>query len=153
MTMTMTKIKTPAHTQAHTQAQIREKVGRLRLEWNAGDLGEGLSGEELVWAREDFNRDLTRIMSSKNIIGLWGAMVSKFGWQKRDGRLKFEAVTGQELISKLLPNTECRFKVYNYGPGLAIQNWHHDQPTGSEWYYIKPLSRRAFRLWQMNPAR
>ena len=69
----------------------------------------------------------------------WIAKVENFGWDNRSGSLEFNADTGASLISTVLPDTACNFKIYEYGKnGLAIDNAHHDSPMGGEWYYIVP---------------
>lgn len=41
---------------------------------------------------------------------------------------------------------DCTFSIYNYGRGLAIQNFHHDSPMG-EWYYILPCSEKTYEQY------
>jgi hypothetical protein len=80
---------------------------------------------------------LTEFMSA-NQNGGWKAVVEGFGWQGIGGMKTFTATTGKDLLHAILPKTDCTFKIYRHGRGLAINNCHHDSPTGKEWYYIQP---------------
>ena len=107
--------------------------------------------EELIEAlTEEMNK-----LNTKNYY--WCASVSNFGWRGLDGEAKpFKAETGKELLSHILPNCDCTFKIFKEGKGFAIQNFHHDSPTGNEWYHIwlvkpcihcgKPLENNKKRL-------
>lgn len=89
------------------------------------------------WEWESLCDCLTEYMV-RNKHGGWLAEVKNFGWRSLNGHKHFEARTGRELLQAILPQTDCTFKVFRYGRGLAIQNSHHDSPTGNEWYYISP---------------
>jgi len=88
--------------------------------------------------------NLDEIINKKNKSGFWFCEVENFGWRNLDGHRYLKAVTGQELLSGILPDCQCIFKVFNYGRGLAVQNWHHDSPTGNEWYYLRPISELQY---------
>lgn len=48
-----------------------------------------------------------------------------------------EADNGKSFLSHILPNTECMFRVFiDDDKTIRIQNFHHDSPTGNEWYTI-----------------
>jgi hypothetical protein len=95
---------------------------------------------------EDFGV-LTSAMLKKDKAGegCWRAEVQNFGWRKSWGEKYIRAKNGKDLLSAILPKTDCSFKVHNYGKGIAIQNHHHDSPTGDEWYYIMPTSEIVYR--------
>jgi hypothetical protein len=93
----------------------------------------------LEW--ESLCKDLTILMNKKNKHSGWKATVNNFGWQKLDGHKEFQAKNGKEFLQKILPETECSFKIYNYGRGFAINNAHHDSPSWDEWYYITPSAK------------
>ena len=110
------------------------KVGKLI--GKATNAGEGEDGEpNFDW--EDVSAQVSVIMKDKS---RWNAIVQGFGWQSVSGsRDDFEARNGEALILACLPETSCSFEVYRYGrSGIAINNAHHDKPTGGEWYYITP---------------
>lgn len=90
---------------------------------------------------------LSEILHKKNPDGYWQAIVNGFGWRNLDGHKVLHAENGVDFLRAILPNTQCTFKIYNYGKGIAIQNWHHDSPTGNEWYYITPI---AYSTWEAN---
>ena len=72
---------------------------------------------------------------------MWKVEVSNFGWRNQDGQKILRAENGLELLRGILPDTECTFRIYHDGrTGLKIQNFHHDSPTGNEWYYIYPMT-------------
>ena len=98
------------------------------------------------WASlwEDFTECLTSILERKNPDGYWKAQVRNFGWRNLDGVKFFKAWDGDSFLHEILPKTNCRYRIFNYGKGLAIQNFHHDSPVGNEWYYVVPTTARMF---------
>ena len=78
----------------------------------------------------------------KDYNGEWYATVSNFGWREMNGEKKFPADCGQELLHQILPRTECTYRIFKLedGSGFSIQNFHHDSPTGNEWYKIVPYT-------------
>ncbi|MCP4050381.1 MAG: hypothetical protein GY730_06725 [bacterium] len=92
---------------------------------------------------------MTTYIKKHNPDGLWFAKVYNFGWRNIEGRKSFEANTGEELLRSILPKTHCRFTVYRYGyKGLAVNNFHHDSPTG-EWYYISKTNEQECEKWKV----
>ena len=77
--------------------------------------------------------------------GFFYVEVKNFGWRSIDGFKYCKANSMTELLSSILPDTECTFNVHHWGRGLAIQNYHHDSNTGNEWYYAKQISEVNFR--------
>ena len=147
------------------------KVGKRIMGWDTCDIGEGelkyrmenwqdfydeKPGEDKLreqiysdscffsMAWDDLKEYLTEVIRKKNPDGYWKAVVSNFGWRNQDGYKYFYTEQGEEFLRKLLPDTDCTFKIYNYGRGLAIQNWHHDSPVGNEWYYILPCAYSTY---------
>ena len=105
------------------------------------------SGEFLQDMWEYLTDDLTEIMQRKNhrnyYKNKWYAEVNSFGWRNSDGSKTFTAETGQELLQEILPKTDCIFKIFRDSKSsLKIQNYHHDSPTGNEWYYIRPMTKK-----------
>ena len=93
---------------------------------------------------EDFTEYLTTILDRKNPDGYWKAQVRNFGWRNLDGVKILQAGDGASFLREILPKTDCHFCIFNYGKGLAIQNFHHDSPVGNEWYYVVPTTARMF---------
>lgn len=88
---------------------------------------------------------LTEKIEEKNPDGYWNASVKNFGWRSLHGGKYFVAHDGEKLLQAILPDTDCTFYIYDFGKdGLAINNFHHDSPTGKEWYYITPVSHAEF---------
>ena len=114
---------------------------------------EGLSKEEaenrayqdsdlFEWEWKYLTEELTELIRQRNPSGCWYAEVENFGWRSLDGYQYFTAETGLDLLRAVLPNTDCLFRIYDHkDTGFAIQNYHHDSPTGKEWYYIVPDER------------
>lgn len=119
----------------------RSKVGKQLLSWDAGEYSDECEARYMWDLLVD---DLTMIMDKKNEKGYWKVTVHNFGWQNRNGYKYLMAFTGDELLGKVLPKTDCIFKIYNYGKGIAINNFHHDNPTGKEWYYIVPCAESTY---------
>ena len=78
--------------------------------------------------------------------GHWTANGSNRGWQHRSGYKTFSAEHGQQLLSAVLPDTQCTFtitivKPKDGGPALRITNSHHD--AVGEVYIIRARNRDA----------
>jgi hypothetical protein len=84
------------------------------------------------------------VLHKKAPKGYWYVRVENFGWDKRSGFAYVEQLTGKGWLNKILPDTLCHFKIYDYGKGLMIRNSHHDSCTGEEKYYCVPISKWAF---------
>ena len=93
---------------------------------------------------EDFTECLASILDRKNPDGYWKAQVRNFGWRNLDGAKLVQAGDGASFLREILPQTDCHYHIFNYGKGLAIQNFHHDSPIGNEWYYVVPTTARMF---------
>ena len=113
-----------------------KKVGKLQMEWMGED------EDEFAW--DDFMFEFNNLVKVKNFLGFWYVEVKNFGWMKQDAHKYLFADDGLKVIHGVLPDTDNHFKVYNWGKGLAIQNFHHDSPTGLEWYYLKPISEQTY---------
>lgn len=84
---------------------------------------------------------LTYLIGQRNPDGNWYAKMSNFGWRGINGEKFFFADTGQKLLGAILPDTDCQFTIFGYrDDGFALQNFHHDAPTGKEWYHIEPAA-------------
>jgi hypothetical protein len=90
-----------------------------------------------TWAWDSLTDIITDWMKKQDT-DRWVGGVTGFGWRKQSGSTEFRASKGGDLLHKVLPKTENRFEVYLDKDEIRIQNWHHDAPTGGEWYTIKP---------------
>ena len=112
-----------------------------------------IHGEELVAAIlsnesyfesewEYLTESLTELMNQINPKNLpWKATVRNFGWRKLNGSSEIDASDGEEFLRLLLPDTECQYRIFDRKDHIAIQNWHHDNPTGDEWYRAEPITQ------------
>ena len=109
------------------------------LTWGFDNDGDQDGDTSQDW--EDFCEELTVLIRKINPSGKWLVSVENFGWQKLNGYSEFEAREGSQFLSRILPRTECSFKVFVIGKGfgrkIKIQNFHHDSPTGCEVYEAK----------------
>ena len=107
------------------------------LTWGFGE-SEG-SDAEFEW--ECMCDELTEVMRKINKGGKWYCTVENFGWRGLNGHKTFTATKGSGLLSAILPNTDCRFRIFVEGKGfgryLKVQNYHHDSCTGREWYTVR----------------
>ncbi len=93
-----------------TEEEIRQEIYADRDFW------------QFRWS--DLTDALTEILQQKNRNGYWKARVRNFGWRSLDGWKYFMAETGSKFLEQILPQTDCHFTIFNYGRGLAIQNFH-----------------------------
>lgn len=141
------------------------KVGKELMAWDTCDIAEHETKYRIEEANEngeEFDEDeireraysdsvlyeseweylidyLTEIIKERNPSGHWQAVVNNFGWRNQDGEKEFDATDGKTMLQAILPQTDCTFHVFRWGrKGLAIQNYHHNSPTGNEWYYLRP---------------
>lgn len=115
------------------------KHGRKLIDWGISN-DEEL--EDFHW--DDFLMELDYIVDSKNKGDYWKASVNNFGWRNLDGQKFFKADSSIELLREVLPDTDCHFNIFNFGKGIAIQNYHHDSPMGNEWYYLLPITESTY---------
>lgn len=101
-------------------------------------------GMDFEYEWESLTEYLGEVLDKKNKDGYWKVKVENFGWRGLDGAKYIQADNGSEFLSKILPDCDCTFYIHNFGKGLAIQNFHHDSPTGREWYYIVPCSGNTY---------
>jgi hypothetical protein len=103
----------------------------------------------------DSNKDsdietISDLMKERNPSNEWEAEVINFGWRRARGvKDKFVAETSRALLEKILPRTDCNFIIYELDKrGFAVQNFHHDNNTGNEWYHILPACQEGYhRDW------
>ena len=61
-----------------------------------------------------------------------------FGWRNSSGIAEIDTTNALGILSKILPDCECTYTIFNYKDYFEIQNAHHDSPTGNEWYILTP---------------
>ena len=89
----------------------------------------------LYW--EDILYELQSFIDEHNPDGYWYVTVNNFGWQSKDGFAFIQATEANKLLGKVLPKTDCHFKIYHHGEhGMKINNAHHDSPMWKEFYYL-----------------
>jgi hypothetical protein len=112
------------------------------MTWGFDNDGDQDGDTSFEW--ECFCDNLTELMEKINKGGKWFCTVENFGWQSRNGYKAFSATKGRSLLSAILPNTDCSFKVFVEGKGfgryIKIQNFHHDSPHGREIYCVRKWS-------------
>ena len=122
---------------------------------------EGCDDPDIVDEEWEYMADLITEKMKELDLGnhRWGAHVENFGWRKLAGAKHFEAENGKDLLNGVLPQTDCHFFIYDYSfvnetkeeiKGLKINNYHHDSPTGAEWYYVVPLTDEQWDRLERN---
>jgi hypothetical protein len=121
-----------------TEATLPSKEEAPYLVWLPSNYDE-LTEDESEYYYSDMLDDLTILMQRINPDELeWHATVENFGWMHQSGVSDFNATTGEELLRKTLPKTDCSFKIYDDKTSIRIDNAHHDKPCGGEIYVITP---------------
>jgi hypothetical protein len=90
------------------------------------------------WEWEDLNEEVS-IKGS-----FFKATVKNFGWQSLSGLTYVKANSFTQLLSSVLPNTECSFKIFKDGKKIVIDNSHHDKPCGGEIYTLVPCAKSTY---------
>ncbi|MBI9016288.1 MAG: hypothetical protein JEZ07_03395 [Phycisphaerae bacterium] len=88
--------------------------------------------------------NLDELIKEINPDGYWFCKVKNFGWKKISGYVFLKFNTAKDLLSRVLPNTDCSFNIFKEDNILKIQNFHHDSPTGKEWYELTPISYEQY---------
>ena len=81
--------------------------------------------------------------------GYWYCSVENFGWRKVSGHTYLKFQTAREMLCKVLPKTDCSFNIFREKNNIKIQNYHHDSPTGNEWYELTKISQDEFEKESM----
>ena len=129
--------------------EVKELLKNLDCDFkNEDDARKSFIEDSWYWT-EQWNflcEELTEIMqtiTAKNkYTDKWITTVQGFGWKNIDGEKTFNAENGKELLQAILPKTDCTFQIFKERNKLKIRNWHHDSPTGNEYYYIKPMTAK-----------
>lgn len=111
------------------------KIGAVFMEGST-------SCEDVEW--EWLLEDLNSILSEKNSDLYWRAEVKNFGWDKRSGYRYLKVSNAEDFLYAVLPDTDCRFRIHDCEKGIAIRNFHHESPTGNEWYYVLPCPQNEY---------
>lgn len=131
---------------------IEEKFEELK---SSGDYSnDGI--RDMIYQDQDYwqhqwewvEDDLTILLNELNPDGYWKAVVHNFGWRNVDGQRYFQSNEGADFLNKVLPNTNNNFRIFKDGKGLKIQNFHHDSPTGNEWYYLRPIKQSTYEKFK-----
>jgi hypothetical protein len=96
---------------------------------------------------EEYDEDALQLgitIREKSPIGYWYIRSENVGWNKACSFAYVEQFTGKGWLRLVLPETAKRFKIFNYGKGLLVQNFHHDTCTGIEKYYCVPISEGTY---------
>jgi len=108
----------------------------LLFRWDTCDIEEGSDGS-FEW--EQMVEDLTNLMADCKTTK-WFCTGEGMGWQHCSGSKRFEAETGQALLTGFLPKTDCTFAFHRLPDGqkgFRVVNSHHD--AMGEVYYIYPV--------------
>jgi hypothetical protein len=115
------------------------------LTWFSSDI----EPDDVEFEWEYLLGQLDELIQEVNPKGYWYCDVKNFGWRKLSGYSYLEFETASEMLSKVLPKTDCSFNVFREGKNLKIQNYHHDSVSGSEWYELSPISQDEFENQSM----
>lgn len=123
---------------AMAQAKYLVEIGETDNEEKAFD--QACQDTDLLSFEWDYlTESLTETLNALNPSGNWMAKVTGFGWRKQDGYKEIQADNGSDFLKSIFPETDCSFKLFQDEKGIKIQNFHHDSPTGNEWYDIQPV--------------
>lgn len=92
--------------------------------------------------------EMDNIARRNKYFGYWIAEVTNFGWLNRDGMKEFKATDSSDFLAEILPKTDCTFQIFRKANELKIRCWHHDSPTGNEYYYIRPMTAKEVEKYR-----
>jgi hypothetical protein len=96
------------------------------------------------FAYDDFIEELQSIIDKKNKTNYWKVEGINLNWRNSSGYKYINTNNAKDLLSKILPNTDCSISVENYKNGLYIKAKHHDQPVNGSSFYILPCSQKTY---------
>lgn len=78
----------------------------------------------------------------------WFIEGQHMGWMNRSGLKISSAVSGEGLLSDILPKTDCSFTIFDTKMNeLRITVYHHDAPTG-ELYICSLMSQKDWKQFE-----
>ena len=106
-----------------------------RLSWDASEI-EDQDMFDFDW--QDLVNDLSDLLKEFNPANKdYQVNINNFGWRNLSGEKTLNHdVDGKEFLRGILPDTECTFNMTFKKDVIEIANYHHDSPTGEN-YYIK----------------
>lgn len=110
------------------------------LSWFPSDI----EPDEVDFEWDYLIEELDELIKEVNSDGYWYCTVENFGWRNQSGHAYLKFDTAQEMISRVLPKTDCSFNIFREKSNIRIQNYHHDSPTGNEWYELTPISYEQY---------
>lgn len=132
---------------------FQEWINEKKKESVQRDIWEDADHWDSEW--EFLIDSLREILDRKNFRNCkWRIEGSNMGWMRRSGykyidcasKGRISSSDAREFLREILPNTDCRFRIYEQGRSLRIMNYHHDAPTG-ETYICTPCGEAE---WQEN---
>lgn len=136
-------------------APADERIGEVQRVMDAGEVPESYwsSAWDDLWeyVQGDLGELMARVRQKSGHPGdYWLAGVDNFGWRHQSGESDaFFATRADEILQRVLPNTENDFYIYDQGDHITIDNAHHDAPMGGEIYTILPVSE--YSVWEVFP--
>lgn len=95
---------------------------------------------------EYFQTLLDKVASRYKEQYYWVGEVDGFGWRGQSSEIDaFYEPDARLLLSKILPNCECMYKIFMNRTGFTLHNFHHDSPVGNEWYTINHITLKDFK--------
>jgi len=123
-----------------SEQAIREDIWDDSMFWHE-------TADDYFNALTEYMRDKQKLYANKE----WLVEVRNFGWRSSNGFKIVEAETGDMLLGGILPNCQCTTRIFNNGRGgFKIQNFHHDSPTGNEWYIVTLMNKKEWREFHKN---
>ena len=110
------------------------------LSWFSSDI----EPDDVEFEWDYLLEELDELPKEVNPEGYWYCEVENFGWRNQSGHAYIEFKSGREMLCKVLPKTDCSFNIFREENIIKIQNYHHDSPTGNEWYTLTPISSEQF---------
>jgi hypothetical protein len=108
-----------------------------------------LSENDIEWEWENTEEEITELLEEINPNGFWYCTVKNFGWRKTSGEAYLQFTNGRDFVIKVLPKTNCSFNIFREENKLKIQNYHHDSPTGDEWYELAPITEEKYNHFKI----
>jgi len=104
--------------------------------------------EQMEFFLETVTEKMKR-MTQNNVYGdYFHVRGEQMGWRNLSGETVVRADDARELFDQILPKTDVKIWVYDWGNrGMKMRVAQHDSPMG-EWYYVSSMNKKEVEEYE-----